>query len=265
MTIVVEESWDSRQLTEGADATADLTYIIRGTDDDLDALDALSTAAPATYNGLVRQTRSIERISEDIWRGTVHYGRKEPAETGSVTWEFDTTGGTQKITHSKQTVASYAPPGKTAPDFQGAIGVTKDSVEGVDITVPVFSFSLQATLADSVVTPAYRLTLFTLTGKVNSAAFWGFARGEVLFLGASGTKRNKEAWEITYKFAASPNVTGLSIGPITGISKEGWHYLWVRYAEDEDATAKRVVQRPLAVYVERVYDYGDFSLLGLGT
>lgn len=33
-----------------------------------------------------------------------------------------------------------------------------------------------------------------------------FAAGEVLFLGASGSKRGEEEWEITYRFAASPNV-----------------------------------------------------------
>ncbi len=32
-------------------------------------------------------------------------------------------------------------PGKTAPNFGGAIGVTQDNVEGVDIYVPVYNFS----------------------------------------------------------------------------------------------------------------------------
>jgi len=41
------------------------------------------------------------------------------------------------------------PPGKTAPDFKGAIGVTHDNVEGVDIAVPVYSFSETHYLADS--------------------------------------------------------------------------------------------------------------------
>ena len=41
-------------------------------------------------------------------------------------------GGTQHITQSIATIQKYAPPGKTAPDFKGAIGVTHDSVEGVD-------------------------------------------------------------------------------------------------------------------------------------
>ncbi len=51
---------------------------------------------------------------------------------------------------------------------------------------------------------------------------------------------------------------------MTGINKRGWDYLWVRYADVEDPTAKMLVQRPMAVYVEQVYPYRDFSGLGIG-
>lgn len=57
------------------------------------------------------------------------------------TFSFDTGGGAQHITQSLANVARYAPPGQTAPNFKGAIGVTADSVEGVDITVPVYHFA----------------------------------------------------------------------------------------------------------------------------
>ncbi|MBC7077795.1 MAG: hypothetical protein H5T92_05745 [Synergistales bacterium] len=87
----------------------------------------------------------------------------------------------------------------------------------------------------------------------------------MLFLGASGSKRGEEDWEITFRFAASPNATGLTVGEITGIAKKGWEYLWVRYADDVDDDAKVLVKRPIAVYVEQVYQYGDFSQLEIGT
>jgi len=207
----------------------------------------------------------LERIAENIWEGSVRYGKLEPPKTGDSSYQFDTGGGTQHITQSLATVGRYAPPGKTAPDFQGAIGVTHDNVEGVDITVPVYNFSELHYIASSLVTGAYKATLFYLTGRVNNAPFRGFAAGEVLFLGASGSKRGQEDWEISFKFAASPNMTGLTIGDITGIAKKGWEYLWVRYADAEDAAAKALVKRPAAVYVEKVYLDGDFSLLGIGT
>lgn len=265
MPITVYEKWESRETTEGENPSVDLIYIIRGTNSDLAAKRALATAAPALYDGLVRQSLHIERIAEDIWQGSVHYGKHEPRETGKSTYQFDTGGGTQHITQSLQTVGRYAPPGKVAPDFRGAIGVTHDNVEGVDITVPVYHFSETHYIASDLVTPSYKATLFFLTGKVNNAAFRGFAAGEVLFLGASGSKRGQDDWEITFRFAASPNVQNLTIGGIAGINKKGWEYLWVRYADDEDAAAKVLVKKPIAVYVEQVYPYGDFSGLRIGT
>jgi hypothetical protein len=85
----------------------------------------------------------------------------------------------------------------------------------------------------------------------------------VLFLGASGSKRGEEDWEITFRFAASPNVTDLTVGDIENIDKKGWEYLWVRYTDAEDQNV--LVQQPVAVYVEKVYELADFGALGIGT
>ena len=87
--------------------------------------------------------------------------------------------------------------------------------------------------------------------------------GEVLFLGASGSKRSTGDWEITFRFAASQNRTGITIGDITDIVKGGWDYLWVRYEDSEDTGAKQLVKKPVAVYIEQVYHLKDFSLLAI--
>jgi hypothetical protein len=274
MSITVEELPDSRQWTTGANLSVEFSYQVRGTASDVDAKNAMLGEAPSSYQYLARQSSQIEPVVMDtanpdgcIWKGTVRYARasqdKEPPETGESTFSFDTGGGTQHVTQSISTVNKYAPAGKTAPDFKGAVGVTHDSVEGVDITVPVYNFSETHYLADSVVTGAYKATLFNLTGKTNNAAWNGFAAGECLFLGASGSKRGDDDWEITFRFAASPNKTGLTVGDITGIDKKGWEYMWVRYADAEDAAAKAIVKKPVAVYIEKVYEEGDFGLLGI--
>ena len=124
----------------------------------------------------------------------------------------------------RQTVGTYAASRTTAPDFQGAIGVTQDAVKGVDITVPIYQFTETHYLPAAAVTNSYKGALFSLTGKVNSGGFRGFAAGEVLFLGATGAHRGTgpdDDWEITFRFATSPTVTGLSVGSSgDGISKE---------------------------------------------
>jgi hypothetical protein len=259
------EKIDSREWTTGDRPSVKMRYILDGTSDDLTARTLLLNSTPTSYDGLVRDECSLEPIFVDAasgqgkWDCTVRYVLRD-IETEAA-WSFDTGGGTQHITQSLDTVASYAPSGSTAPDFAGAIGVTHDSVEGVDIAVPVYQFSATRSLPEAVVTPAYRYTLFQLTGKVNDAAWEGYAAGEVLFLGASGAKRGSGDWEIAYRFAASENKTDLTVGDITGIGKKGWEYLWVRYADSEDETAKSIVKKPIAAYVEKVYEEADFTQL----
>jgi len=263
MAVTVHEKWDSRETTEGESPSIDRIYIVRGTDDDLAAKTALRSASPVLYDGLIRQSLHIERAAEELWEGSVRYGMKQPPETGDSSYQFDTGGGTQHVTQSLETIGKYAPPGKVAPDFKGAIGVTHESVEGVDVTVPVYNFTETHYIATGLVTGTYMATLFSLTGKINESAFRGFAAGEVLFLGASGAKRGEDDWEITFRFAASANVTDLAIGDIVGIDKRGWEYLWVRYADEDDVAAKMLVKRPVAAYVERVYKAGTSRDSGL--
>ena len=271
MPVIVTERLESRRSTTGENPSAELVYTVRGTDSDMTARSQAETASPASYDGMPRQSVTVEPIGHELWDATVRYSpdtqqQSTPPQTGESTFAFDTGGGTQHITQSKQTVGTYAASGTTAPDFQGAIGVTQDAVDGVDITVPIYQFSETHYLPAAAVTNAYKGALFNLTGKVNSGGFRGFAAGEVLFLGATGARRGTgpdDDWEITFRFAASPNVTGLSVGSINGISKKGWEYLWVRYADQEDTSANTIVKRPVAAYVERVYDQGSFGGLGI--
>jgi len=271
MPLTLTEKLDSRKWVTGDNASVEMVYILTGTSDDVTAKNLIASSTASVYNGLVRQSIQIEpewvdtTTGDGQWVATVRYGIRPPTEVGESSFAFDTSGGTQHITQSIATVNRYAAPGTTAPDFGGAIGVTHDNVEGVDITVPVYSFSETHYLPSAVVTPAYKGTLFSLTGKVNNASFKGLAAGECLFLGASGSKRGAEDWEITYRFAGSPNRSSLVVGPISGISKKGWEYMWVRYADSEDAAAKAIVKKPVAVYIERVYEEGNFAALGIGT
>jgi hypothetical protein len=272
MAITVQERLDSRPASIGRQSNVDLHYQVMGTDDDQAAHDAVVTAAPTTYRNMVRETISLDPTDRaDLWHATVRYvppggQKKDPPATGESSFSFDTGGGNQHVTQSLSTSGRYGQSGDSAPDFKGAIGVTSDSVEGCDITVPVYQFSETHYLSDATVTAAYKATLFSLTGKTNNAAFKGCAIGECLFLGASGSKRGTGDWEITFKFAASPNKTNLVIGGnITVASKKGWEYLWIRYHDVVDDTVNMIVKRPCGAYVEKVYEEGSFSSLGIGT
>jgi len=258
MPVTIAEKYDSREATEGAESpAATLLYIVQGTEDDDLVRAAVEGEVPALYQGLVFEDYHIAHLGGGVWDVAARYGkRKQPGESS---FSFDTGGGTQHITQSVLTVARYP---AAAPNLQGAIGFSGESVQGTDITVPVYNFTETHYLPVASVTAGYKATLFSLTGRVNNGAFKGFSPGEVLFLGASGSQRGDDDWEITFRFAASPNVTGLAVGSITGITKRGWDYLWVLYADAEDQNV--LVKRPAAVYVEQVYEFGNLGLLGIG-
>ena len=137
MTITIDERFNSREATEGPSPATELLYLVQGTEDDLQVKSLLAATAPTLYDGLVRDSFSVTPLGGGVWECTVRYVLLE----SETQFTFDTGGGTQHITQSLQTMGGYAPAGFTAPNFQGAMGVTTDSVEGTDITVPVYSFT----------------------------------------------------------------------------------------------------------------------------
>jgi hypothetical protein len=267
MPITVEEKYlsqptkDNGRLDDEAELlSVELHYIVKGTDDGVLAVQAVRDSAPETYEELERGEIAVEPIGPTQWEATVQYNPPVPEEDES-TYSFDTGGGTQHITNSLATVGkygrNYSPIG-----YSQAIGVTKDSVEGVDITVPTYQFSETHVIANELVTNEYKSRLFQLTGKVNDAAWGGFAAGEVLFMGASGSRRGRKGkWEMTFHFAASPNKTGLTIGEITDVAKGGWEYLWVEFVQEVvgEGGNQRLGWVPDAVFIEQVYPEGDFG------
>lgn len=269
----------SRRIVHGR--SAELLYLVQGTASETDALDAVLATAPASYSFTVgertvtlpRTPPEVEPVVVDgsggIWEARVLYQDSRrtgtPPQENDSSFSLDTTGGTQRITQSLATIGSY-PTG--APNFNGAIGFDGQSVQGCDITVPVFRFGETHYKAPAAVDSAYRYTLFSLTGKVNDAAFRGYLAGDVLFLGATGARRgtgSDDLWELTFHFAVSKTRTNFTLGGITVASKKGWEYLWVLYEDGVDAAAKARIRKPKAVYVEKVYDLGDFGDLGIGT
>ncbi|MBI1370846.1 MAG: hypothetical protein GC162_19605 [Planctomycetes bacterium] len=266
MAITVEERY-GRQLSG---SSGEQVYLIQGAvdgggdHDSAAARAALLAGSPTTFAGLVRDDEScrVEEIKSiaGAFEGFVSYTVNELEEVGSSSYDFDISGEALRITHSLSTT-KY---GTGAPDFKGAINVVDGKVDGVDIIQPKFSFSETHIIDDGDVDESYKNTIASLVGKVNAASFRGHAAGEVLFTGASGSKRKKKGdWEIKFSFAVSLTRTDIPIGDITVTTKDGWDYLWVYYVSDIDSTAHEPVQIPRSAYVEKVFYDADFSLLGI--
>lgn len=225
---------------------------------------AVSAFAPQTYLGLAPTNISGD-LHEDNGHATftITYGSGEPPEA-TLRVSFDSTGGQVRATTSLATT-SYPTSGRTAPDFKHAVEVKGGQPEGVDITIPALRLVFTYKWPKGVITINDAKFIAGLTGRTNNGDWYGFKQGELLFLGATGEIDLVTPTEIQYNFAASSN-RDISIGSwITGISKRGHQHLWVYFEDVEDTTAKKLVQRPLAAYVETMYPEADFSQFGIGS
>lgn len=197
----------------------------------------------------------------------------DPAQPVGPGLSFTTGGGTTKIYQALATVSGTRSleaiaAGRVLKDHHGAINVTDENgAEGVDIVSPNGEWSLD--VRRNRVTLAYFRTLFALTGTVNNARFWGFNAGELLYMGAEGRFSVSDLWQITHKFAFSPNRLNVAVSKdINGVAqitvpgKKGWEYLWVQYFTRFDGGTK--VVRPEAAYVQQVYESANFALLEIG-
>jgi hypothetical protein len=289
--LVWVEDGDSRQATivrkgKKAASSYQKSYKIFGTADDTVLHAAVNAEISANgrywqYPGasgmqLMAESYSVSFLGDNAWQLTISYskdGVDDGTEPLKRSRSFDTTGGTQHITQacsvgSGGTLDFENRFPSSATNMSGAIGVDSNGVNGVDIVVPQLQWQEQYDVPNVYVTSAWIRGVAGVTGTTNNASFRGFEAGEVLFIGCSGSQewddqRGKGTWSLSFRFVASKNVTGQTIGSISGISKKGHDYLWVRY---EDAVSgSTLLKQPKAVYVSKVYKDSDFSLLGIGT
>jgi hypothetical protein len=229
-----------------------------------DLIASVEATAPAVFQGSAVSDVSWDEDDENgrtVFRFT--YDSGEPPES-LLRIAYDSTGGTVRARASKATT-SYPAPGRTAPDYKNAIEVVGGEPQGVDVAIPALKMTFKYKWPKGVITLADVRQLASVTGKVNDNTWYGFAAGELLFLGVTGEIDIAVANEVEYNFVASANAE-LSIGSwITGIVKQGHQHLWVAFEDFEDTSANRLVRRPLAAYVETIYGTTDFTAFGIGS
>jgi hypothetical protein len=234
---------------------------------------------------LLAESYSVSYLGDDAWQVQINYvkdGADDDSQPNPLrrSRSFDTSGGMQHITQAQATGSGGTLDFEkrypaSATNMSGAIGVDDNGVNGVDIVVPQLTWTETYDVPSIYVTSNYIKSVASLTGSVNNGGFRGFAAGEVLFLGASGSQewdqeKGDGPWTLSFKFVASPNagvsgstVPAITIGSITGVEKRGHEYLWVRYESSVESNA--LFKKPKAVYVSKVYPDKSFAGLGIGT
>lgn len=246
-------------------------YFVENATDEQDVLDWVIAYSPSTLQGLGRSGFTFDENEEieDAYEVEVRYGGNEPParEIDSVEYSFNFTAASAQIYQSLSTISSTRAGGGTAPDFDGAINVVEDAggqrVEGLQLPVPSETFSLTYRPANATITPAYQDLVESMVGLVNSTPFKGRPAGSLMLVRAQGGATNNAGWSISFGFGFIANRTSVPVGGITVPSKDGLDLLWAYYESDTDATAKSLIKKPLAAYVERVFYRTDFNALGI--
>jgi len=256
--------------------TVEVEYLITGADTLAEAMALLNGAeseVPLQFDlfgsgNVLVPLASVnpDEVGGGIWEAIARYNYTD-VTLSEMEYSFETGGGTQHITHSLATY-DYAPDGKTAPPSHGLIGATADGVEGVDIGVPEYRWAETHPTQVSIITDTWKGIVYNLTNTFNATTFRGFPSGTVQFLGMTGTIRGGESVAyLTVRFAASPTLENFTIGDspdqIVVPIKRGWDYLTIR--SDRTAEGNVLNQKPIAAYVHRVLEPGEFSNMGYGS
>jgi hypothetical protein len=228
----------------------------------------LITIAGIEY-AIVKSEVDLKQLGDYEWEVTVKYTLPE-LEGGSsefVEIGFSMDGGTQTVTKSIFVRSSHSATSiaEDPPNLFGAIGFTKNGIEGTERLTRGLTFSLTAYFPPSVWSAVYIKTLYNLSKTYNDDVFFTFAPGEVLFLNASGQGSYYKIVPVTFNFLASPNIVGATDPGFPALTMLGHDVVDYLYYEGTDGTTNDLIMTPAFRYVHQIYEPGDLTLLGIGS
>ncbi len=301
----IREAAESRPYSVGETTSQELQYHIFDTGLETEAMALLLATSPTTLNSLVRKTAKVDPVWVDYdavagrnkgqWEGRVSYALPAKSsvahEPGDQVINFDAGGGSVHVTQSLATVGKYGTHNAGVPnvitDFKGAIGVSKDGVDGCDIPGSSLAFTVTKYYDVGDVTATLINYLAQLEGCANNDDFTVHAitdGSEIVTMptfGAGECRLNKvrgapigdeSQWTIAFDFEASLTDSDVDVGGLTwydntgaeaSIAKKGWEYLWVSYRETQQAGGKFLSKVPVEVFIERVHNEVNFDVLGI--
>ena len=211
---------------------------------------------------LTSQTASEQ---DGYWTVTLTYTLPplSQASPSYVQFSIDIGGETVKVMRSLEVRSSAARTGSalTPPDTERFIDVNKDSVGGADIVAKGLNFSLTTFINPAVWSTSVLAIYYNLIATYNNASFYGFAAGEVLLLSISASGSQFRSVDVTFNFSAKPNANGivdLPFGVLTALGHDVIDYMRVKSTNQNFP-----IQIPQYRKVHRVYDPGNFNLLGV--
>jgi hypothetical protein len=253
-------------------------WSVTGATSETDATAAIAAAAPTLVDSLALRGIDVTEKVDGTYDGTANYSTIEPRipeggpapllEIGQSQFNFEVVVQPVRIVVplSEQTV--YSRTGLSTPTDKAKwlIGQQGDgsAPTGCDVFEPAASFSETHIIDAATMTLSYRNNIMRIVGKLNDATFRSWAAREVLCQGVSGSRRGNDDWEVSFRFQVKEHQTAMTVAGISGVDKEGWQFLWVRYALKKDGAAKMLSNIADHVVIADVLRETDFTGLGIG-
>lgn len=225
----------------------------------------VATAASYQY-GLERGNITLkEEFGGGDFKFLIDYNTpnyENAAALPSTSVNFDIGGGMRHMTTALTTVAKY---GDTNNDFKNAINVDADfNIQGLDVPDNCLKYSETHYFIKKSITAKFLTTLKTMSNTVNNKIWRGFEKGEILFIGASGSwNEETRIVGVTYNFEIRKSEPAQSIGDIECDAKYGWDYRWIFYGKKKNASGF-VMAQPITIFDVRPFWFADFANLGIG-
>lgn len=255
----LKQKWENGDIqydiNDAAQTTSTLKFLVFAAADETEVLAAATAAdgVPTEYMSIsLTKLNIVSRLTEDIWEIEAVYA-PEDSGTGGGGGDDDVDDFSFGVsTETKNVVESFNTKKypTDAPDPASGINDGK----GVDIMMPAMTFTVTKTR-----TSCDPSDIAATVGSVNSNSFHGFAAGEVLQIGASGSKTGSAKWRVGKTFAVRKNESGKKVGTVTGIEAKGWEYVWTKTGEKLNSDTGKPEKTVLGVYVEQVYPENTLS------
>lgn len=285
----------NRGIRGGSDRLEE-TWIVFGTDlTATEVLDEAETTTSLALDGLPRSSHRLQELTRNHFIVTAEYSNDQPKaqreQSGEITFAFEDGTEEQNIPYAIKTEKDFAIPGVANKPKLGDMIRPNDSgkmivPEGTGVHEPVSGFSYTLTDDEVFFDDAKRREIGTLRAHVNHATWKSYPRGEVLFLGCTGSVASSGKSSIQFRFAVRNNVVvaadgsyttgGVSVpGPYTlaGVdltseapfTREGWWFPDIYSRKSFDNAGNQIAASVRSIRFLRLYEYGDFTLLGLGS
>ena len=253
-------------------------YLSEGCTSSFDVYNAILVLSPfGFFDGLhyyYRDKPTVTLVSgtTDAFNITVNYNENnednddtEPGEPWSRTVNVTVSLEQEHRQLSLETVdkagkqASQASTADPAPNFAQAVNVTPNAIEGYDVGIPRITISFDVEVPS--LTDAQIKSLYDEVGTVCNAGIFGRDKGEVLYTAFTYNKSAYHKASLHFEFQVRKNeqnvATPNGLAPIT--LKEGWQYVWFYMIDETDNTTNTTVTKPVAWFVERVYEYNAWT------